>query len=79
MFLQYLLVAITAKFENSSESGILLVNERDSECHEAVVSDSEVHNFDEVSEVRLAVEIENELDEVSEFDYDELSDRGQRV
>ena len=30
-----------------------LINERDSECHKAVVSDSEVHRADEVSEVRL--------------------------
>ena len=39
--------------ENGSESDKLLVNERDSECHEAVVSDSEV-------------EIDNEMDEVCE-------------
>ena len=38
---------------NGSESDKLLVNERDSECHEAVVSDSEVHKANEVSEVRL--------------------------
>ena len=31
----------------------LLVNERDSECHEAVVSGSEVYEADEVSDVRL--------------------------
>ena len=42
LFLQYLLVAIADNCENGSESDKLLVNERDSECHEAVVSDSEV-------------------------------------
>ena len=53
MFLQYLLVVIAANCENSSESDKLFVNERDSECHKAVVPDSEVHKADEVSEVRL--------------------------
>ena len=43
MFLQYLLVAIAAKCANSRESDELLVNDRDNECHEAVVRDSEVH------------------------------------
>ena len=62
-FLQYLLVAIAANWENSSESDKFLVNERDSECHEAVVSDSEVHKADEVSGVRLVGEIDDELDE----------------
>ena len=50
------------------------VNERDSECHKAVVSDSEVHNADEVSEVRLAGAVNYELDEVSEVDYEEVSE-----
>ena len=67
VFLQYLLVVIAANCGNSSESDKLLVNERDSECHKAVVSDSEVHKADEVSEVRLVGEIDDELDEV---DYD---------
>ena len=49
-----------------------LVNERDSEGHKAVVSDSEVHKADEISEVRLVGEIDDELDEVSEVDYDEV-------
>ena len=66
MFLQYLLVVIAANCENSRESDKLLVNERDSECHKAVVSNSEVHNADEVSEVRLVGEIDDELDKVCE-------------
>ena len=53
VFLQYLLVVIAANCENSSESDELFVNERDSECHKAVVQHSEVHKADEVSEVRL--------------------------
>ena len=52
MFLQYLLVAIAANCENSSESDKLLVNKRYSECHKAI-NDSEVHKAEEVSEVRL--------------------------
>ena len=36
------------------------------------VGDSEVHKANEVSEVRLVVEIDDELDEVSEVDYDEV-------
>ena len=51
--------------ENSSESDKLLVNERDSKYHEAVVSDSKVNKADEVSDVRLVWEIDDELDEVS--------------
>ena len=53
VFLQYLLVGIAADCENSTESDKHLVHERDSECHEAVVSHSEVHKADEISEVRL--------------------------
>ena len=68
--LYYLLVVIAANCENSSESDKLLVNERDNGCHKAVVSDSEVHKADEVSEVRLVGEIDDELDEMSEVDYD---------
>ena len=56
MFLQYLLVVIAANCENGSESDKLLVNERDSECRKAVVSDSEQHKADEVSKVRLVGE-----------------------
>ena len=37
--------------------------------HKAVVSDSEVHKADEVSEVKLVGEIDDELDEV---DYEEV-------
>ena len=74
MFLKYLLVVIAANCKNSSESDKLLVNERDSDCHMAVVSDSEVHKADEVSEVRLVGEFHDELDEVSEVDYDEVSE-----
>ena len=44
---------------------------RDSECHKAVVSDSEVHTANEVSEVRLVGEID-ELDEVSQVPYDKV-------
>ena len=62
MFLQYLLVVIDAYCENSRESDKLLVNERDIECNKAVVSDSEVHKADEVSEVRLVGEINDQLD-----------------
>ena len=50
----------------------LLVNKRDSECHEAVVSDSDVHKADAVCEVRLVGEIDD-LDEVSDVDYDDFS------
>ena len=56
MFLQYLWVVIATNCENNSESEKLLVNEKDSECHKAVVSDSEVHKANEVSEVRLVGE-----------------------
>ena len=77
MSLKYPLFAIAANCENSSESDKLLVNERDSECHEAVVSDSEVHKTDEVSEVRLVGEIDDTLHEVSEVDYDEVSGVGE--
>ena len=66
VFLQYLLLVIAANCENSSESDKLLVNERDRECHQAVVNDSEVHQADEVSKVRLVGEIDDELNEVSE-------------
>ena len=74
MFLQYLLVAIAASCENSRESPKLLVNERDSERHnsQGCCSDSEVPKADEVSEVRLVGEIDDELDEWSEVDYDEV-------
>ena len=54
-----------------------LVNERDSEGHKAVVSDSEVHKADEISEVRLVGEIDDELDEVSEVNYDEVCEVGE--
>ena len=37
------------------------VNERDSECHKAVVSDSEVHKTDEASKVRLVGDIDDEI------------------
>ena len=60
VFLKYLTYLIT---KNSSESDKVLVNERDGECHQGVVSDSEVHKTDEVSEVRLVGEIYDELDE----------------
>ena len=68
MFLHYLLASIAVNGENSIESECdkLLVNERDGESQEAVVSDSEVHKADEVSEVGLVGEINNEQDEVSE-------------
>ena len=51
--------------------------ERDSEGHKAVVSDSEVHKADEVTEVRLVGEVDDELDEVSEVDYDEICEVGE--
>ena len=61
VFLQYLFVVIPANV-NGSESDKLLVNERErvSECQEAVVSDSELHNADVVSELRLVGEIDDE-------------------
>ena len=64
VFLQYLLVAIDAdvKMEFSDK---LLVNERDRECHEAVISDSEVHKAED-SDVIPVGEIDDELDELSE-------------
>ena len=80
MFLQYLFVVIAANCENSSESDKFLVNERDrrdSECHKAVVSDSEMHMADEVSEVRFVGEIGEELVEVSEIDCDEVCEVGE--
>ena len=72
MFLQYLLVVIAANCGTSKESDKRLVNERDSECHKAIVSDSEVDKAAEVSEVRLVGEIDDSLVEVSEVDYDEV-------
>ena len=62
--------------ENGSESDKLLVIERDSERHEDVVSDSEVHKPYEVSEVRLAGEPDHEPKEVSKVDYEEVSEVG---
>ena len=50
---------------------------RDSECHKAVVSDNELHKADDVSEVRLVGEIYDDLDEVSEVDYDEFCEAGE--
>ena len=38
--------------------------------HEAVVSESEVHKADEINEARLVGGIDDELNEVSEVDYD---------
>ena len=61
-----MLIVIAANRENNSESDKLLWNERDSECHKAVVSVSEVHKADEVSDVRLVGEIDDELHEASE-------------
>ena len=55
-------LVISGNCENSSESDKFLVHERNSECHKAV----------EVSEVRLVREINDELDELSEVDYDEV-------
>ena len=52
------MVAIAANCETSSERDKVFFIERDSECHVAVVSDSEVHKADEVSEVRLVEEID---------------------
>ena len=50
----------------------VLVNERDGECHKA----DEVHTADDVSEKRLVGGIDDELDEVSEVDYEEVSEVG---
>ena len=64
------MVAIAANCENSSGGGKLLVNEIVSVTRLLLVT--EMHKADEVSEARLVVEIDDELDEVSEVDYDEL-------
>ena len=69
------MVVIAANCKNSNESDKLLVYERDSERYKAV-SDSEVHKADDVSEVRLVREIDDEWDEVSEFNYDEVCELG---
>ena len=50
------------------------MSERDSEGHEAVVSDSKVWQADEVSEVEFVGENDDELGEVSEVDYDVLKE-----
>ena len=47
----WLLLLLTVKM--AVKVTVLTVNERDSECHKAVVSDNDVHKADEVSEVRL--------------------------
>ena len=39
-----------------------------------LISDRDVHKVDEVSEVGLVREIDDELDEVREVDYDELDE-----
>ena len=65
----WLLLLITVKIEVRVTK--ILVNERDCEYRKAVVNDSEVHKADEVSEVRrLKKEIDDELDDVSEVDYE---------
>ena len=69
MFLQYCWLLLL----HGSESDKLLVNERDSECHEVVVCDSEVQKDDEVSEARLVGKFD-ELDEMGEVDYEEVSE-----
>ena len=72
-----MLVTIAANCKNSNQSHKLLVNERDSECQEAVVSDSEVHTADEVGVVRLVREIDDELDVASEIVSDEVRETDQ--
>ena len=72
MFLQYLLVVIAVNVKIAVRVTIFKLI-RDSECHKAVVCDSEVHKADEVSEVRLVGEVDHELDEVSDVDYEEIS------
>ena len=67
MFLQCLLIAIVAANVKISESENLIVNERDSEGHEAVVSDSDVQKADEVSEVRLGGEIDDVVRLMSDY------------
>ena len=57
----WLLLLLTVKIAVSEK---FLVNERDRECHKVVVRDSEVHKADE-------------LDEVSEVDYDEVCEVGE--
>ena len=67
----WLLLLLTVKIA-VIENGNILVNEGDSESHNKAVRDSEVHKDDEVSEVRLVVWNDDELDEVSEVYYDEV-------
>ena len=74
VYLQYTVVANVTMAVRVTK---LLVNEGDSECHEAVVSNSKVHTADQVSEVRLVEEIYEELDAVSEVDYDEVCEIGE--
>ena len=45
--------------------------------HKSVVSNSEVHKADVVSEVRFVGEIHNELDQVNAVDYEEVSKVGE--
>ena len=74
MFLQCLFFVFAANCENSSESDKVLVNERDSECHKAV-SDSEMHNADEVSELRFVGELV--MSWMREVDYHQVREVGQ--
>ena len=48
-----------------------------SHCNKGVVSDSEVHKAEQVNEVRIVGEIDDELDVVSEVDYDEVCEVGE--
>ena len=75
MFLQFLLVSIAVNYENSSESDELLVNKSDSECHDAFVNLLvTVWGTRLMRLVRwdLWERFDDELDQVSEVEYDEL-------
>ena len=48
-----LLVAIATNCKISIESDKLIINEKDSECHKDVISDSEMNNPAEISVVDL--------------------------
>ena len=62
LHLSTLLLFLYCNCENSSKS------------HETFVSDCKIHKADEVSEVRLVGEVDDEQHEVSEVDYDEVSE-----
>ena len=61
----WLLLLVTVKIQVRVRNFLLMRDIESVTTHKAVVSDSEVHKANEVSEVRLVGEIDDELDEVS--------------